>query len=785
MPSLARWRRSRTGKAVRALVIGAVALMGLLWLADRIWPLPMPSDDLARVVLAEDGTPLWRFADADGVWRYPVSPEQVSPLYLQALLTYEDRWFYHHLGVNPMALVRAAWLNARGGRVVSGGSTLSMQVARLLDPHDRTVAGKLRQLWRTLQLEWHLSKRDILQIYLDRAPFGGTLQGVAAASWAYLGKSPLHLTPSEAALLAVLPQAPSRLRPDRHPERAERARNKVLQRLAQYRVWPEQRLREAAEEPLVLAPRQEPALAPLLARRLNTPGSPPLIRTTVDAGLQRRLEDLLLGWRARLPERTSAAILVVDAQTMAVRAYLGSIDLTDARRFGHVDMVRALRSPGSTLKPFLYGLAMDDGLIHSESLLQDVPRRYGDYRPGNFSSGFSGPVSASSALALSLNLPAVQLLEAYGPKRFAAQLRMGGLPLTLPPLAEPNLSLILGGAGSRLEDLVGGYAALAREGKSAQVRLQPQAPLVEHRLLSPGAAWIIRRILGGQARPDRDRHAELVRRPQLAWKTGTSYGFRDAWSIGVGPRYLIGVWIGRPDGTPVAGQFGLASAAPLMLQVHDLLSNRDSQRGFEAPVQRTPANVGVAAICWPLGQAMSRQDDNCRRQRFAWTLDGTVPPTLQAADQPLGLGLREHIWVNDRGLRVDSTCPGAQAREVALWPAPLEPWLPRAERRAARLPAMDPTCPPQGPVSAPPLAIVGIRSGDHLRRPATSGEPLQVPVSALGGAGRRWWFLNGQPLGETQGQDSLLVRLPQAGQAELSALDESGETARVVFQVNE
>lgn len=785
MPSLARWRRSRTGKAVRALVIGAVALMGLLWLADRIWPLPMPSDDLARVVLAEDGTPLWRFADADGVWRYPVSPEQVSPLYLQALLTYEDRWFYHHLGVNPMALVRAAWLNARGGRVVSGGSTLSMQVARLLDPHDRTVAGKLRQLWRTLQLEWHLSKRDILQIYLDRAPFGGTLQGVAAASWAYLGKSPLHLTPSEAALLAVLPQAPSRLRPDRHPERAERARNKVLQRLAQYRVWPEQRLREAAEEPLVLAPRQEPALAPLLARRLNTPGSPPLIRTTVDAGLQRRLEDLLLGWRARLPERTSAAILVVDAQTMAVRAYLGSIDLTDARRFGHVDMVRALRSPGSTLKPFLYGLAMDDGLIHSESLLQDVPRRYGDYRPGNFSSGFSGPVSASSALALSLNLPAVQLLEAYGPKRFAAQLRMGGLPLTLPPLAEPNLSLILGGAGSRLEDLVGGYAALAREGKSAQVRLQPQAPLVEHRLLSPGAAWIIRRILGGQARPDRDRHAELVRRPQLAWKTGTSYGFRDAWSIGVGPRYLIGVWIGRPDGTPVAGQFGLASAAPLMLQVHDLLSNRDSQRGFEAPVQRTPANVGVAAICWPLGQAMSRQDDNCRRQRFAWTLDGTVPPTLQAADQPLGLGLREHIWVNDRGLRVDSTCPGALAREVALWPAPLEPWLPRAERRAARLPAMDPTCPPQGPVSAPPLAIVGIRSGDHLRRPATSGEPLQVPVSALGGAGRRWWFLNGQPLGETQGQDSLLVRLPQAGQAELSALDESGETARVVFQVNE
>lgn len=776
--------RTRWGRRLYGLVGAGGLAVALLWLADRLWPLPMPADDLARVVLAEDGTPLWRFADAEGVWRYPVGPEQVSPLYLQALLTYEDRWFYHHPGVNPLALARAAWLNLRGGRVVSGGSTLSMQVARLLEPHPRTLSGKLRQLWRTAQLEWHLSKRQILEIYLNRAPFGGTLQGVAAASWAYLGKSPQHLTPAEAALLAVLPQAPSRLRPDRHPQRAQRARDKVLQRLREYQVWPAQQIAEAREEPLLLAPRQEPALAPLLARRLNHADSPPLIRTTLDASLQRRLEDLLLGWRARLPERTSAAILVVEAQSMAVRAYLGSLDLNDERRFGHVDMISALRSPGSTLKPFLYGMAMDVGLIHSESLLQDVPRRYGDYRPGNFSMGFSGPVSASAALALSLNLPAVQLLEAYGPKRFAAQMRSGGVALILPPLAEPNLSLILGGAGSRLEDLVGGYAALARDGHSARPRLQPQDPLVERRLLSPGSAWIIRRILGGQARPDRDPTAELVQRPQLAWKTGTSYGFRDAWAIGVGPRYLIGVWIGRPDGTPVAGQFGLASAAPLMLQVHDLLSNRDRQRGIALPVAAVPSNVGVAAICWPLGQPMNRQDPNCRRQRFAWTLDGTTPPTLQAADQPLGLGLRETVWINARGLRVDSTCVGAQARRVVLWPTPLEPWLPRSERRAARVPAVDPACPPQGPAAAPPLSIAGVRNGDQLRRPVTSTEPLQLHVWALGGAGRRWWFLNGQPLGETQGAESLAVRFERGGRLELSVLDESGETARTEFQVN-
>ncbi|NMY43287.1 peptidoglycan glycosyltransferase PbpC [Pseudomonas sp. WS 5013] len=771
-----RWRRR----------LALVALpLALLWLADRLFPLPLPDDGLARVVLAEDGTPLWRFADAEGVWRYPVATDQVSPYYLEALLTYEDRWFYQHPGVNPLALGRAAWQNLSGGRVLSGGSTLSMQVARLLDPHQRTLAGKFKQLWRTLQLEWHLSKDEILALYLNRAPFGGTLQGVAAASWAYLGKPPSQLTRAEAALLAVLPQAPSRLRPDRHPERAQAARDKVLRRLAQFAQWPQSAVDEALQEPVLLAPRQEPNLAPLLARRLNVAGSPPLIRTTLDANLQRRLEDLLLGWRARLPERTSAAILVVDSESMAVRAYLGSLDVGDDKRYGHVDMIRAQRSPGSTLKPFLYGLAMDAGLIHSESLLQDVPRRYGDYRPGNFAAGFIGPVSASEALATSLNLPAVQLLEAYGPKRFAGELRGAGVPLALPAGAEPNLALILGGAGSRLEELVAGYSAFARNGLAARPRLQPQDALHERRLLSPGAAWVVRRILAGQARPDRDPRAELVQRPVLAWKTGTSYGFRDAWAIGVGPRHLIGVWIGRPDGTPVPGQFGLASAAPLLLQVHDLLINRDRQRGLVPPPQEVPASIGVAAICWPLGQALARDDPNCRRQRFAWTLDGTVPPTLQAADQPLGLGLSQRVWLDAHGRQVAASCDGARESQIALWPAPLEPWLPRRERRAARLPAASAECPPALPLPAAPLSIVGVREGDRLRRPASSAGPLQLKLSALGGSGTRWWFLNGMPVAESQPGESIEQKLTASGLYQLSLLDQSGATARVEFQLGD
>ncbi|WP_246335863.1 peptidoglycan glycosyltransferase PbpC [Azomonas macrocytogenes] len=750
----------------------------MLWCADRLWPLPLPDDGLARVVLAEDGTPLYRFADSEGVWRYPATPEVVSPYYQQALLAYEDRWFYRHPGINPLALLRAAWLNVRSGRIVSGGSTLSMQVARLLDPHARTLGGKLRQLWRTLQLEWHLSKREILTLYLNRAPFGGTLEGVAAASWAYLGKPPAQLTRAEAALLAVLPQAPSRLRPDRYPERAQAARDKVLQRLAEEHIWSAASVREAREEPVLLPPRQAPDLAPLLARRLNQASRAPVIRTTLDAALQRRLEDLLNGWHARLPERTSAAILVVEAQNMAVRAYLGSADIANPVRYGHVDMITAVRSPGSTLKPFLYAAALDAGLIHSESLLQDVPRRFGDYRPGNFAEGFSGPVSASEALSRSLNLPAVQLLEAYGPKRFSGELRAAGLALVYPRAAEPNLALILGGVGARLEDLVAGYSAFARAGRIARPRLQPEAPLLERRFMSPGAAWIVRQILAGQADP---AQANVLLRPALAFKTGTSYGFRDAWAIGVGPRYLIGVWIGRPDGTPVAGQFGLASAAPLLHQVHDILLNRDGQRGVAQPLPPRPAAVGSAAICWPGGQPLPRGDDNCRQRRQAWTLDGTAPPTLLAVDQLLGQGLTETLWVDAAGLQVNAGCPTARAHTFIRWPVPLEPWLPRRERAEARLPAVSPQCPPVARSTGGRLLLSGVRDGDRLRRLAGQ-TPLRLKLLALGGTGKRWWFMNGQPLAEGEMIEQVFQ---QAGHYQLSVLDEAGQTTQVSFEVIE
>lgn len=762
-------------KQWRWLPLFLLLLLASLWLLDRLDPLPLQEVQPARVVVAEDGTPLWRFADKQGVWRYPVTLEEVSPDYIQALLTYEDRWFWHHPGINPMAIVRAIGQNLLHHGIVSGGSTLTMQVARLIDPQPRTLRGKVVQAWRALQLEWHLSKRDILTLYLNRAPFGGTVEGIGAASWMWLGKPPSQLTKGEAALLAVLPQAPSRLRPDRWPQRAEAARNKVLDRLAEYHVWSAQDVADIKKEAVWLPPRKTPQMAPLLARRLLSLSPDNKITSTIDVSLQRELESLASAMRTQLPPRTSLALLVVDHQDMKVRGYVGSVSFTDDSRFGHVDMISSVRSPGSVLKPFVYGMALDDGLIHGESLLQDVPRRFGDYRPGNFDSGFHGPVSASEALERSLNLPAVQLLDALGPKTVAARLRNVGLNLRFPAGAEPNLSLVLGGTGARLDEIVAAYSAFARQGNAAQLRWLPNQPLLERPLLSPGAAWIVRRILAGEAQPS----GAVPDIAPLAWKTGTSYGYRDAWTVGITPRYLIGVWVGRPDATPVAGQFGFASAVPVMNQVNNLLAGHMPLHGV--PRDPRPGSVSAMSICWPGGQPLPVGDDNCRQRRQSWILNRTVPPTLLAPGQEGVNGLRQRYWINPQGLRVAADCPEAQSHERLMWPLPLEPWLPMAERRQQRLPPVDARCPPLNQGSAPPLLITGVIEGQRVQ-PLPGKVVLVLPVAVQGGKGaQRWWFLNGQPVEQQSGQNSAALVLSEPGQYQLVVMDEAGQLASVSF----
>jgi penicillin-binding protein 1C len=782
---------SRLRRLLPWLRWGTVAFLCTLLLLDLVFPPPLPKQrDTSTLVVARDGTPLRAFADGAGIWRYPTTPEQVSPLYLQALLNYEDRWFWRHPGVNPVAMLRAGGQWMRRGRIVSGGSTLTMQVARILDGAGgtRSLWGKLRQLLRAVQLEAHLSKREILALYLERAPFGGTIEGVEAASWAYLGKPAARLSHAEAALLVVLPQSPSRWRPDREPEAARVARDKVLDRMAQLGVWPRADVDDAKIEPVVSRQLHAPLSAALLAQRLRSqhPDAERIV-TTLDPGLQRTLEERVAAYFSNLPVRTSAALLVVDNASLEARAYVGSVTFGDKARLGHVDMVQAWRSPGSTLKPFLYGLALDDGLIHSESLLIDAPQSFGGYRPGNFDAAFNGPVGAAEALRLSLNIPAVDLLDRVGPARFSARLGNAGIALKYPRGAKPNLSLILGGTGARLEDLVGAYAAFNRDGIAGRVRYTPSDPRIDRRLLSPGAAWIVRSMLEANPRPgDRDDTFDRGSHPRVAWKTGTSYGFRDAWAIGATRRYTVGVWVGRPDGTPLPGQYGAVTALPLLFEVTDSLPRA---RGDDAP-RPPPASVAESEICWPLGIAADAQPPSlCQRRMKAWSLNGTVPPTFAERGARLWSAGRERFDVDARsGERVSAVCslPHATApREIARWPALASPWLSLDTRRQSRLPPLAADCMADGRDASEELRIEGINDNATLTRAPGSAHPVRLSLRALGTGARVQWLLDGHSIGESEGARPFVRDFAEPGTHTLTALAETGAWSSLRFRILE
>ncbi|WP_240650233.1 penicillin-binding protein 1C [Pseudoalteromonas rubra] len=679
----------------------ATALVGLLlllfWL-DWRYPLPQPyPDGPATVVTARDGQQLRAFSDDQGVHRYQITLADVDPFYLTALLDYEDRWFYYHPGVNPLALCRALWQWLAHGRIISGGSTLSMQVARLLDPHERSIPGKLKQIFRAVQLEWHYSKPEILTLYLNLAPFGGNIEGVEAASRRYFNKPAKSLSINQSALLVVLPQKPSHNRPDRYPERARAMRNKVLRRLADSQLVNTEQLALLSQEPVRLSAPSQPPLAPLLSRRLRRqhPTSH-VIRTTLDHDLQQRLNQLLANTKQRLTGKSSAAVLIVHNQQAEVLAYQGSVDFSDDSRFAHVDMIRAVRSPGSTLKPFIYGLGLDLGLIHSQSLMSDIPSDFDGYKPQNLNGRFSGAVSVTKALQHSLNVPAIQLLHRIDAARFEQQLRHAKVALHH---QDANLAVGLGGTGIELVELARLYRALASQGQVQDlsfVENDSRHPSPAFSLLSPAASWITFEMLSQLSAPDRVIPSN---RRKIAWKTGTSYGYRDFWSVGVSADYTVAVWVGRPDASPVVGYLGATRAAPLMFDVFDLLPA--DTRSLPRPAQVEPVQ-----ICWPGGLARQDTPDSaCHTQLTAYTLNGMTPPTMHSQGN----------FVTEPG-----------------WPAELASWQ---ARNNAPMKQPDHT----------QIRIAAPRSGQHYYRQQVSAIPLSVSGVGSEQAEAVRWYVNHAP----------------------------------------
>jgi penicillin-binding protein 1C len=562
-------KRWRMIFAMTGAVAVAAALAGGGWVYS-LGPVPLGKDlEYSHVVLDRDGRLLRAYATNEGRWRLPVAEHDVDPRFLKLLFAYEDRRFRDHRGVDPLSLGRAALQFASRGHIVSGGSTISMQVARLLEPRERrSLSAKLRQIARSLELERALGKREILALYLTLAPYGGNLEGVRAAALAYFGKEPRKLSLAEAALLVALPQSPELRRPDRFPDAARAARDRVLERAAIAGLIPRDEIARAQSQPVPWERKALPLLAPHAADQVVLlEADRREHRLTIDFFLQKSLQALAYERAQALGPDISVAILAVDNASGEVRGRAASADYLDVRRAGQVDMTQALRSPGSTLKPFIYGLGFEDGVIHPETLIDDRPIRYGSYTPENFDLTFQGMVTVRRALQLSLNVPAIAVLGKVGVNRLSARLSETGAALVLPKGEAPGLAMGLGGVGIRLSDLVMLYSSLARLGVALPLTerqgvkgVKGVAEQNSRRLLDPVAAWYVGNILLGAPPPDNVPHG------RIAFKTGTSYGYRDAWAIGFDGRMTIGVWVGRPDGAPVPGLVGRASAAPILFE---------------------------------------------------------------------------------------------------------------------------------------------------------------------------------------------------------------------------
>jgi penicillin-binding protein 1C len=574
------------------MVLAFVCILSMSAFGAWVWslgPLPLAAAyQVSTTVIDRNAKLLRAYAMADGRWRLPVDARTgVDPGYLKLLLAYEDRRFRSHAGVDPLALGRAALQLLTRGHIVSGGSTITMQLARLMEPRrERSVYAKLRQMVRALEIERQLSKDQILDLYLALAPFGGNLEGVRSAAIGYFGKEPKRLSLAEQAVLVALPQSPETRRLDRYPETARVARNRVLDRMVEEGIVS---LDDAAQAKAVAVPRLRkpmPILAPHSADQavVNVKDAP-VIALTLDSSLQKVLEALARDRALALGPDISVAIVAVDNESGDVLAHIGSPDYFDERRAGQVDMTRAVRSPGSTLKPFIYGLAFEDGFVHPESLIDDRPIRFGSYAPENFDMTFQGTVPVRKALQLSLNVPAIELLDRVGASRLSSRLRQAGANLVLPKDEVPGLAMGLGGVGITLQDLVQLYSGIARLGSTKPLREivwkdDVREPL---RLMDQVAAWQVGNVLIGTPPPENAAHN------RIAFKTGTSYGYRDAWSVGFDGRITIGVWVGRPDGAPVPGLVGRTAAAPILFDAFARTGK------LPAPLPKAPKGTLVAS----------------------------------------------------------------------------------------------------------------------------------------------------------------------------------------------
>jgi penicillin-binding protein 1C len=794
------------GKVLYQGALGVLLLAMLALVADHLWPLP-PTPQYSPLVLAADGTVLHAYLNPTQKWRMKTELAEITPALQTAIIEKEDRYFRYHFGVNPLAIVQAAGRNLLGRGRTTGASTITMQVARLLEPKERTVGNKLREMLRAMQLEVHLSKAEILQLYLNLVPYGSNIEGVKSAALLYFQQPPDYLSLAQTVTLAIIPNRPGGLVLGKNNSQILQERNRWLAYFQRQKLFPAQDIADALLEPLDARRHPAPTLAPHLARRLVLahPGMA-LIHSALHPATQAKAEDLARNYVRRLATLgiSQAAVLVVNNQTHAVEAYVGSVDFQDPSAQGQVDGVRAVRSPGSTLKPLLYGLALDRGLVTPKTVLPDVPTNFQGFRPENFDKHCQGEVTMERALTYSLNIPAVRVLSEIGVEHFTGTLRQAGFRQVAHDAPRLGLSTILGGCGASLEELTGLYSALANGGhwnelKTVNEKLRistpgskgqfgtvnSKKPLVSSNskpLISEAAAYLLTDILAQRTRPDLPIDAAASRHlPRIAWKTGTSYGRRDAWSIGYNRRYTIGVWLGNFNGQGSPTLTGADVASPLLFDLFNTLAYNGKAEWF-AP----PASLDFRLVCAETGLVPG---ENCPNQLLDYYLPGTSGG--QRCQH-----MREVLVSADGQISYCRACVPASGYRHELF-ANLRPEVLAFRESqglpARRLPPHNPACRlvhsaeasgAAGPDAAPVLAITSPAAHAEYVLNAAEKQQLLLSCAAAGEVRQVYWYVNDRFLKAAPATARVFFR-PPPGEVKIACADDHGRTVEIRVLVRE
>lgn len=780
--------RRRLLRWVLPLLLAPLALLLAFLAADLLFPFPWAALErpASLEVVDRHGEPLRLFLAADDRWRWPVGLADLPPELPAAVVAAEDRRFYRHPGVDPLAIVRAAWGNLKAGRVVSGASTIPMQIARLSrrfeagEARPRTLGAKLVEAFRALQLDLHLSKDEMLETYLNLAPYGRNLEGVGAAARFWFGTTPERLSAGQIALLVALPRSPGGYDPERHPEAARKVRDRVLGELTARGVLPPEVASRARAQPLPRRLARAPFEAPHFARHaaaLPRPAGETRVATTLDRRLQRLAEEQVRRRTGELSARGvgNAAAVVLDLDTRAVAAWVGSANFWSEASQGQVDGVLARRSPGSTLKPLLYALAFDRGLVVPDSWLLDLPRDYAGYIPENYDGRYRGQVTAREALVQSLNAPAVALLAEVGLEPFHALLVEGGLATLATEPGRHGLPLVLGAAEVDLVSLTNLYATLAAGGRHRPwaVRAEQAAgAAVGEPLLSSEAAALVLDVLTGVERPDLPESWSLARGvPKVAWKTGTSFGHRDAWAVGVSARWAVGVWVGNFDGTAVQGISGSRDAAPLLF---DLFRVVDGGRAGAYPSSTPPAEIELCEVS--------------RHLPGPWCPTRIIAPYLRGRTRLAECRRHRRVLVDaESGELLPGSCGRGRprvAKVVTVQPPELVGWWRSRGQAVAGLPPVAAGCSEAAAGRAPTILSPDPKTPYRLRRDVPRAyQKLPLVAHADARAERLYWYQDGTLVTAAPPGDEVFLPLPEPGRHRLVVVDDAGRSAQVEYRV--